>query len=180
MDKSVTYGKHTISLDYIERSVRPRVAKRIRRDDATGCDVWTGRLDHEGYVTMSAGVCNVRVHRLLLILDVGPLAPEVDADHACRNRACIRIGPDHVRPLVHRENVRISTLNHPGHTEASRKAATGRIKSPEERAKISAAARSRPSRIQSPETRAKIRDAALRREARKREKLCATSTATAS
>ncbi len=97
--------------EYLRTSVMPRIVEYTKKA-SNGCDVWIGALTKGGYPQLSVrgdllGVAIIHIHRFLLELDVGPLPRGIDAEHACRNRACVRIDPLHVRPLSRLENVRI-------------------------------------------------------------------------
>lgn len=110
------YGSHEINDAYVVRSVLPRIRAKVHRSEQTGCDVWQGALA-DGYGTLSVATTSaqatVKVHRFLLICKMGPLAPGIEAEHKCRNRACVRIHKDHVRPLSGVENIRIGMAHHP-------------------------------------------------------------------
>jgi hypothetical protein len=178
------YGKHEINDDLVRLSAVPRIRARIKRDNTTGCDVWQAGLDGDGYALLSIGPVRVKVHRFLLIKQKGPLAPGIEAEHKCRNRACVRIHPDHVRPLSGVENIRIGIAHRPDIVakrvairkergnyslapevrEQISKKLKGRKLSDETRAKMSA---SRTGRKLPEETKQKISEAHYRNHARK-------------
>jgi len=132
---------------YIQLSVLPRIRSYLRHDSATGCDVWVGALTKGGYPQLSVrrdilGKPIIHVHRFLLEEELGVLPVGIDAEHACRNRACIRIHPDHVRPLSHMENVRIGIAYSPDVAARRSEKLRGRHRKPlsvETKAKLSLA-----------------------------------------
>ncbi|MEU0102201.1 HNH endonuclease signature motif containing protein [Streptomyces sp. NPDC006267] len=72
------------------------------------CHEWTGARDQPGYGTFWLGR-TVKVHRHAYRLAGLPLPADLDVDHRCRNRACVR--PSHLRAVTHRVNILAST-NH--------------------------------------------------------------------
>jgi len=69
----------------------------------TGCWVWSGCLQKDGY-----GSCNRRMgqslaHRAFYVFFCGAIPEGKEIDHTCRNRACVN--PDHMEPVTHQENV---------------------------------------------------------------------------
>lgn len=74
------------------------------------CWVWTACLNRDGYGRFGAGDGSVRAaYRWAYESLVGPLAPGLEPDHLCRNRACVKAiadeyGPAHLEPVTHREN----------------------------------------------------------------------------
>lgn len=73
--------------------------------DKTGtCWLWTGARSRDGYGKFSAktGV-TVNAHRLIYELVMGPIPEDLELDHLCRVRHCVR--PKHLEAVTHRENV---------------------------------------------------------------------------
>lgn len=74
------------------------------------CHLWTGGDDGtHGYGRFWLDGRMVGAHRAAHELFVGPIPDGHDIDHRCRNVQCVR--RSHLRPLVHRDNVLVST-NH--------------------------------------------------------------------
>jgi hypothetical protein len=91
------------------RSERPRVQRpRVYRPArfwkhvlvTDTCWLWTGPLNTRGYGTHGGKPA----HRSLFLRLVGPIRPDLELDHLCRVRNCVR--PDHLEPVTHAENVR--------------------------------------------------------------------------
>lgn len=67
------------------------------------CLVWPGfRL--RGYGRCSSPIGEQLVHRIVYHLAFGPIAPGMQIDHLCRNRACAR--PEHLEAVTAEENNR--------------------------------------------------------------------------
>lgn len=113
--EGIIYGNHKTSLEYIERSVHPRVLSYSRTSmerfgpDGSACLEWTGRLCDGGYARMALEGSDgrqfwVQVHRLLAILRFGhEVVVGMDVDHLCRFRACIN--ETHHEVVTRHENI---------------------------------------------------------------------------
>lgn len=84
-------------------SRKPEWPQRILDIQATHspeeCWPWTGRLCRDGYARAGGGKPAARLAYEML---VGPIAPGLEPDHLCRNRACVN--PAHLEPVTHRVN----------------------------------------------------------------------------
>lgn len=84
-----------------------RVARRLTVSES-GCWVWGGSHSPSGYGYISSitgldGVTrNVRAHRFVYELLVGPIPEGLTIDHLCRVRDCVN--PAHLEPVTSREN----------------------------------------------------------------------------
>lgn len=68
------------------------------------CWQWQRSLKGEGYGGMSAGGVKLLAHQWSYLLFVGPITPDLEIDHLCRNRGCVN--PAHLELVTTGENVR--------------------------------------------------------------------------
>ena len=72
----------------------------------SGCRVWTGPLDRDGYGSMHFQGKYQYVHRVVWQIEHGPIPPGMEIDHVrdrgCRYRNCVNI--DHLEVVTHRVN----------------------------------------------------------------------------
>jgi Zn finger protein HypA/HybF involved in hydrogenase expression len=74
-----------------------RILDKIEPEPNSGCWLWSGRLNHDGYPLLSGR----RVHRVIYELLVGPII-KPHLDHKCRTRSCVN--PAHLRQATSKEN----------------------------------------------------------------------------
>ena len=81
-----------------------RMLRRTIIDPVTGCHIWTGYRNDDGYGEIKVDGVKLKVHRISYALHVGELVPDMVIDHLCRNRACWC--PAHLEQITNTENVR--------------------------------------------------------------------------
>lgn len=87
-------------------------------DPRTGCHLWTGGVNQDGYGLLERGGKSMMAHRWYWIQFRGPIPEGMQLDHLCRNHRCVN--PDHLEIVTNRENVMrgesphvvLSRLNH--------------------------------------------------------------------
>lgn len=101
----------------VDAGLRLRFLALVKEDPTTGCHLWTGALDRDGYgrFNLSNPKRQRHAHRVAYALFVGPVPDGADVEHACHtrdescdgtdcvHRRCVR--PDHLEALGHRANV---------------------------------------------------------------------------
>jgi hypothetical protein len=88
--------------------VTPRQLERfwtlISTEPNTGCWLWLGTIDRDGYGKISANKKNLRAHRVAYAALVGEVPRGLQLDHLCRQRCCVN--PHHLEPVTCAENLR--------------------------------------------------------------------------
>ncbi len=69
----------------------------------SGCFIFLGLLDRQGYGRLCIGGKEYRAHRVALESRIGPMPKELMPDHKCRVTCCVN--PDHLEAVTNRENV---------------------------------------------------------------------------
>lgn len=91
--------------------IRAHIAKHSRTTE-TGCIEWTAPLTNSGYGRLTwkrPGLPKESgAHRISYIVHRDEIPAGLVIDHLCRNRACVN--PDHMEPVVQRENVMRSPI----------------------------------------------------------------------
>lgn len=67
-----------------------------------GCWQWTGHIQTNGYVAVTANGIPTRAHRAAFIAAHGEIPAGLMVDHKCRNKSCVN--PDHVHAVTRKEN----------------------------------------------------------------------------
>jgi hypothetical protein len=85
-----------------DERLSPNFWRQCQVDEVTGCWIWTGSLNHNGYGKTWRRGKHWRSHRLAYVALVGEIADGLQIDHLCRRPACVN--PDHLEPVTPREN----------------------------------------------------------------------------
>lgn len=92
-----------------------RYARLAFPEPNTGCFIWMGALNWNGYGKMRVGYASEGTHGMqyahIVAYEhfVGPVPKGLVLDHKCRMRCCVN--PDHLEPVTHIENVRRGTIS---------------------------------------------------------------------
>lgn len=81
-----------------------RLELHVERVTETGCWIWVGRLNRNGYGRICLGGREPMAHRVSYELHVGPIPDGLVLDHLCRVRCCVN--PFHLEPVT----VQVNTL----------------------------------------------------------------------
>lgn len=95
---------------YKVRSLYDRFIEKVEMVTESGCWIWVGCCDSNGYGNLSKGVKvvegyrkNYYAHRVAYELYKGSIPEGLDIDHLCRVRCCVN--PDHLEAVCRKENV---------------------------------------------------------------------------
>lgn len=84
-----------------------RFADRVSPEPNSGCWLWTGVLDHNGYGRLGRD----SAHRTGYLLSGRRIPKGMVLDHLCRIRCCVN--PAHLEPVTQRENCRRGLVGRP-------------------------------------------------------------------
>lgn len=70
----------------------------------SGCWLWTGNLEKDGYAKFFANKQYNRAHRFSYEQFVGQIPEGLEIDHKCSVRCCVN--PAHMEAVTHQENVK--------------------------------------------------------------------------
>ena len=84
------------------KEIIDRFWEKISRERKSGCWLWTGALNSQGYGHFYANGRGRGAHCVAYELYVGLIPIGLELDHKCRVTACVN--PDHLEPVTHAEN----------------------------------------------------------------------------
>lgn len=87
----------------MKRPAIDRLLARAHEDTSTGCWLWAGASNPEGYGRIWVEDRLGYTHRVAYEAFVGPIPDGYDIDHLCRNRGCCN--PDHLEAVTRRTNL---------------------------------------------------------------------------
>ena len=86
---------------YIRGSIEERFWPKV--DKSGECWIWTAHQYGRGYGGFRIDGRQEYAHRVAYRLVIGPIPDDLQLDHLCRNRRCVR--PDHLEAVTVRENL---------------------------------------------------------------------------
>lgn len=75
----------------------------------SGCWLWTGYVNSDGYAQFGVNGSSVGAHRWAYKRFVGEVSAPLMLDHKCRVRSCVN--PDHLEAVTNRENARRGAMH---------------------------------------------------------------------
>jgi hypothetical protein len=93
---------------YFDTSIYDTIVAHIIIDDVTGCWMYRGTDNGQGYKLISLDGKMHGAHRVMYGCVVGPIPTGKEIHHLCYHRGCVN--PAHLQAVTHQENV--------AHTEA--------------------------------------------------------------
>lgn len=88
---------------FLDRWAASRFWEKVIPEPNSGCFLWLGALNDDGYPIFKLGGIQVYAHRLMFLAFHGPIAPELEIDHRCRTRSCVL--PFHLEAVAHAINI---------------------------------------------------------------------------
>lgn len=87
---------------YARTPVQDRLETHSQRIPFSGCWVWEGAADKQGYGRINIDRKAKLTHRVAYELAKGPIPDGLEIDHLCRVPACMN--PDHLEPVTRKVN----------------------------------------------------------------------------
>ena len=77
-------------------------SKKYEVDTNTGCWIWKGHKDKDGYCATTINGRSIRAHRASYIFHNGSIPTGLQLDHLCRTPSCVN--PEHLEPTTNAVN----------------------------------------------------------------------------
>jgi hypothetical protein len=87
----------------IHGSIEKKFALKSKGRNETGCWLWSGRLDKDGYGSLRDGQKMKRAHRVSWEIHHGPIPKGLGVLHKCNNPTCVN--PEHLKIGDHKDNM---------------------------------------------------------------------------
>lgn len=89
---------------YKRPSAEERFADKVMPEPNSGCFLWTGAINYDGYGHFNVGDQKiVRAHRYAFEREFHDVPEDMCLDHLCRVRSCVN--PLHLEVVTKRENI---------------------------------------------------------------------------
>lgn len=83
-----------------------KIESKVAFEPNSGCWLWLGAVDKDGYGTVNINRWPYRAHRVSYEANVGRIPDGLEIDHKCSVRSCVN--PAHLEPVTRAENWRRS------------------------------------------------------------------------
>lgn len=103
LDHSFYDGKFMLIVTEASTEEKEKFLNKVSPEPNTGCWLWTGACNARGYGTFSFNNKSWLAHRWGYMIFQGPIPPDVECDHLCRQPACVN--PTHIELVSHQVNV---------------------------------------------------------------------------
>ena len=87
--------------------VDQKFTDKIHPEPNTGCWLWAGALNRDGYGIANRQYRTRMAHSISYEFVFGPIPEGLELDHLCRVRCCVN--PDHLEAVTHLENCQRGT-----------------------------------------------------------------------
>lgn len=91
---------------FVPMSPEQRFWSKVNK--GSGCWMWGGKLNENGYGIFSLQGRHVRAHRVAYELTHGTIEPGMVVRHSCDNRGCVN--PEHLESGTHQDNGRDASI----------------------------------------------------------------------
>lgn len=86
----------------MSRTIIQRLEAKTIPEPNSGCWLWLGAIDKDGYGQIFYEGQAAGAHRVAYLERVGPISTGLEVDHKCRTRCCVN--PAHLEVVTHRVN----------------------------------------------------------------------------